>query len=318
MDAPAAWILTEPLAGLRAQALGLAEALGLRPVESDLARPGLWARLPARLWPASVARRAAGPRPPGARIVIGCGGKAAAALAALRAPDLAVVQIQHPRMDPARFDAVVVNPHDRLAGPNVIVSRTAIHRVSPARLAAEAEAWRARFAALPRPLVSVLLGGSNGRYAFGAAEAGKLGADLAAMARAGAGIAVTPSRRTDPAAVAALRAALAEALAEARAYIWDMEGGNPYFGMLGLADGIVVTQDSVSMVSEASATSAPVWIVRLPGRSRRQGTFLEGMLASGRARLFDGAWAPWPVAPLNDTPDAAARLRRLLGDRLPS
>ena len=39
--------------------------------------------------------------------------------------------------------------------------------------------------------------------------------------------------------------------------VWDGQGDNPYFGMLALADLIVVTQDSVSMISEAAATTAP-------------------------------------------------------------
>ena len=55
-------------------------------------------------------------------------------------------------------------------------------------------------------------------------------------------------------------------------------GDNPYFGMLALADAIVVTMDSVSMISEAVATAAPVMLARLPGRSRRNGLFIEEML----------------------------------------
>ena len=102
-------------------------------------------------------------------LVIGCGGVAAAVGAALRRGDRPVVQVQHPRMDPRRFDLVVVNRHDELTGPNVVVTRTALHRVTPARLAAAAAAWRPRLAHLKRPLVAVLVGGSNGRFRLDAA-----------------------------------------------------------------------------------------------------------------------------------------------------
>jgi mitochondrial fission protein ELM1 len=37
------------------------------------------------------------------------------------------------------------------------------------------------------------------------------------------------------------------------------------------------------------------------------------MLREGRVRLFEARYAPWPVAPLNDTPRAAAEVRRRLG-----
>ena len=89
-----------------------------------------------------------------------------------------VVQVQHPRMDPRRFDLIVVNRHDELTGPNVVVTRTALHRVTPQRLAEAAEAWRGHVAALPRPLVAVLVGGCNGRLPAG--PGGRRGAGGAA------------------------------------------------------------------------------------------------------------------------------------------
>ncbi|MGC1413540.1 MAG: mitochondrial fission ELM1 family protein, partial [Acetobacteraceae bacterium] len=243
-------------------------------------------------------------------LVIGCGGVAAAVGAALRRGDRPVVQVQHPRMDPRRFDLIVVNRHDELTGPNVVVTRTALHRVTPARLAAAGEAWRPRLAHLKRPLVAVLVGGSNGRFRLDAAVGSELAGQLAAMMRDdGVGVAVTPSRRTD----AAVTRVLAETLQPLGGHVWDGSGENPYFGMLALADAIVVTMDSVSMVSEAVATAAPVMLARLPGRSRRNALFTEGLLRDGRVREFNGRLELWPVAPLDDTAEAAAEMCRRLG-----
>jgi mitochondrial fission protein ELM1 len=228
----------------------------------------------------------------------------------LRGAHRQVVQVQHPRMDIRRFDLVVVNRHDRLTGPNVIVTRTALHRATPQRLAAAAALWAPRLAHLPRPLVAVLVGGSNGRFRLDGAVAARLAAQIGQMmALDRVGVALTPSRRTDPAA----RTALADALVPRGAWLWDMEGENPYFGLLGLADAIVVTMDSVSMVSEAAATAAPVMVARLPGRSRRIGLFLDGLLRDGRVRWFGGRLDQWPAAPLDDTEEAGAEMRRRLG-----
>jgi hypothetical protein len=306
----APWILSEGLAGLQAQALGLAEAAGLR-ADLRVLRPNApWKWIAARMWPRPLSVVADSLRAPLPDLVIGCGGMAGAVLAALRGKSGPVVQVQNPRMDIGRFDLIVANRHDELTGPNVIVTRTALHRVTPERLADEAEKWRERFASLPRPLVAVLLGGSNGRYRLDAGAAGKLAAGLAAMMRRDkVGVMVTPSRRTDPAATAQIHGAIASL----GGVVWDGAGDNPYFGMLALADQIVVTQDSVSMISEAAATAAPVLIAELPGSSRRQSRFLKLMRDEGRVRLFDGRFAPWPVAPLNDTPEAAARMRQRLG-----
>ena len=301
-------ILAEDLAGMRSQALGLADAMGLAPRLVALAPRLPWRAIPARFWPAPLhaASLALPPEP----LAIGCGGKPAPVLAALRRRGKRTVQIQHPRMDPRLFDQVVVTRHDGLAGPNVVVTRTALHRATQARLAAARAEWAPRLAHLPRPLVAVLVGGSNGRFRLDQAEGAALAGQLAAMMQAdGAGVAVTPSRRTAPAVTHALRAAL-EPLGGT---VWDGAGENPYFGLLACADAIVVTADSVSMVSEAVATAAPVLIAELPGRSRRIGAFLDGLRSDGRVRTFRGRLEMWHTAPLDDTQEAAHTVRRRLG-----
>jgi uncharacterized protein len=312
--AATSWILSEGFAGLQAQALGLAEAAGLTPEVRVLAPRAPWKWLAPSLWPAPLAAVPDAVRAPLPGLVIGCGGVAAAVGAALRRGGSPVVQVQHPRMNPRHFDLIVVNRHDELTGPNVVVTRTALHRATPARLAEASRRWRPHFEHLKRPLVAVLVGGSNGRFRLDAAVGGALAGQLAAMMRRdGVGVAITPSRRTDP----AVMRVLAEALMPLGGYVWDGSGDNPYFGILALADAIVVTMDSVSMVSEAAATEAPVMLAALPGRSRRNRLFTDGMLAEGRVREFAGRFELWPVKPLDDTAEAAAEMCRRLGIQHP-
>ena len=54
-------------------------------------------------------------------------------------------------------------------------------------------------------------------------------------------------------------------------------------------------------------------LATLPGRSRRNGLFTEALLRDGRVRAFAGRLETWPVAPLDDTPEAAAEMCRRLG-----
>jgi mitochondrial fission protein ELM1 len=301
-------ILSEGLAGLQSQAFGLTEAAGLQARLVTLVPRTPWRFVAARVWPAPLA--AVGLAVPPEPLVVTCGGTGGAVGAALRKAGRRVVQVQNPRMDLRRFDLVVANRHDRITGPNVIVTRTALHRATAARLAAARAVWAPVFAHLPRPLVAVLVGGSNGRFRLEAAEGAALAGQLAAMMRADrVGLAVTPSRRTAPAVTAALRVAL-EPLG---AWVWDGAGDNPYFGMLALADAIVATEDSVSMVSEAVATSAPVLLARLPGGSQRIGLFTAGLLDDGRVRPFTGRLEMWQTNPLDDTQAAADEMRHRLG-----
>ena len=305
---PTASIISEPLAGLQAQAQGLADAAELAPRLVSLRPRTPWRFVTARLWPDPL--RAVGLTDPGDDILLSAGGTAGVVAYALRRPGRQLVQIQHPRQDPARFDVVVVNRHDGLTGPNVIVTRTALHPVTPERLAAAAAVWRPRLAHLPRPLVAVLVGGSNGRFRLDGPVATALGAQLAGMMRADrVGLALTPSRRTSAAATEALTAAVAPL----GGWVWDMAGENPYFGLLALADAIVVTEDSVSMVSEAAATAAPVLLAALPGKSRRIRLFNHYLQEDGRVRPFAGRLEMWPATPMSDTLAAGQDVRRRLG-----
>jgi hypothetical protein len=298
------------MAGLWSQAVGLAEAAGIVAERRELRPRAPWKWINAKFWPNPLAAVADTVRGPWPGLAIGSGGMAGAVLAALRRKSIRVVQVQNPRLDIGRFDLIIVNRHDELTGPNVFVTRTALHRVTPDRLAAEGAAWRDRLAPYRRPLVAVLLGGSNGRYHLDRDTGARLAADLATMAdRDKVGVVVTPSRRTDPAVTDLIRAALAPF----GGFVWDGTGDNPYFGMLALADLIVVTQDSVSMISEAVATSAPVMVASLPGSWWRHGLFLQPLLDEDRVRPFEGRFSTWNVSPLNDTPLAAAEMQRRLG-----
>jgi hypothetical protein len=309
-DTVAPWILSEGLPGLRSQALGLAEAAGISAQLRELKPVAPFKWVAAKFWPDPLAAVADAVKAPLPSLAIGCGGMAGSVLAALRRRSMRVVQVQNPRMDISRFDLIIANYHDELTGRNVFVTRTALHRVTPERLAAEAEMWHDRLAPYRRPLVAVLLGGTNGRYRLDRNAGARLTADLATMVqRDNVGVIVTPSRRTDPAVTEMIRAALEPS----GGWVWNFVGENPYFGMLALADLIVVTQDSVSMISEAAATAAPVMVAPLPGSWRRQSLFLKPLMDQDRIRPFRGRFSTWKVSPLNDTPLAAAEMCRRLG-----
>lgn len=315
LDSLTSWVLTDGKPGMENQCLGLAEALGTRNTVKRIAPRFPWSRLPPQLWLAPL--RAPGPdgdslAPPWPDILIATGRQTVApALAIKRANGgrTFCIQIQNPTTGRDRFDLLAIPAHDRIAGGNAVETVGALHRVTPAKLAAEADKFRAAFSPLPRPLVAVLIGGSNRQYRMTEAVTGKLGADLKKLCRDhGAGLAVTASRRTGPANERALRAALADAPCR----FWDGAGENPYFGLLGLADFLVVTADSVSMVSEACSTGKPVYVVGLEGGSAKFARFHDALRARGLTRPFDGRLETWAAPPLDDTGTVAAEVRRRL------
>jgi hypothetical protein len=309
------WALTQGAIGMENQALGVVEALGLDATVKRLKPPWPWHGISPRFWLARDRTLVRPLAPPWPDVLVACGrhaGGIAAAFKRMAGASCFVVYVQRPPLPIDSFDLVVAPRHDGLEGPNVFVTEAAVHRVTAAKLAAAAERFRPLYADLPRPRVALLLGGSNGRHRLTVPVAEKLGVDLARLAKgAGAGLMVTPSRRTDPAALAAL----ATRLAGTGARIWDGQGENPYFAMLALADHIMVTEDSVSMTSEALATGRPVHTVALHGASRRIDFFHETLRRQGLTRRFDGTLPSWSYAPPDDTARAAAEIRRRLAAR---
>lgn len=312
------WALHDGKPGMASQVMGLAEALNLPVVEKRLAVRAPWRSLPPQFWLRPLAALADdGDRlePPWPDILIGCGRNTVApALAMKRASGGATfwVQIQDPHFARERIDLMVVPAHDRAEGLNVIHTIGAVHRVTTEKLALESTRFAYLFGELPRPLVAVLLGGSNRAYRVTRSRAKSFAAQLVTLADRGYGIAITPSRRTAPEIVALLR----ERLAGRRAFIWDGSGDNPYFGLLGSADAIVATADSVSMISEAAATGKPVHVVDLDGGSTKFDRFHEAMRAAGATRLFAGTIEQWRYDPPDDTARAAAEIKRRLALRL--
>ncbi|QUD87216.1 mitochondrial fission ELM1 family protein [Phenylobacterium montanum] len=320
MGALSAWFMTSGEAGFRTQARGLAMAVagearelvvGLKPPWRAL--PGAWAA-PFAL--ANLSRESDRPTPPWPDLLISCGRRTTALSIAIRRASrgrTVTVHVQNPLTAVSAFDLVIAMEHDQVSGPNVISAPTALHDVTPDRLAAAGEAWRARLARPGRPLIGVMLGGTTRHHPFETAEAQVLIDRLQAVRRAtGAALAVTPSRRTPVAA----RALFEEALAgDPDAYLWDLQGDNPYRGILALSDRLVVTSDSVSMISEALATPHPVEVFG-PDGGRRHAAFLHGLLAKGLVRRFLGDPVPPPAGgPIDATEAAAAAVRSLLQAR---
>jgi mitochondrial fission protein ELM1 len=312
------WVLTDGKAGTHNGALGLAYAIGMPVIDKHTHSSLPWRWLPPFLWPPGVLGVGAGGdplAPPWPRLLVSAGERSvgpALAIKRLSGGATFCVHIQHPRVDPARFDLVVVSAHDRLEGPNVRVTVGALHKVTQEGLREAGERFAPAFAHLPRPLVAVLIGGANRAYRFDGAAAERLADGLAAMVReSGCGLLVTTSRRTG----AANESILHERLRDLPADIWDGTGENPYFGYLALADALVVTSDSVNMVSEACYTGKPVHVFHLPGgEGTKFGRFHEALAASGATRPFEGALGDWPCQPLDERSALAAEIRARLQD----
>ncbi|GAB4521560.1 MAG: mitochondrial fission ELM1 family protein [Parvularculaceae bacterium] len=334
------WTLTDGRAGIENQALALAEAIARRkdaPSPINIIRKRIsinspWDRLPSAIWPEPFSVLSAGSdvlAPPCPELLIAAGRRALPFAREIgRRSDGAtlVVATQAPRSSPSDFDLIVAPEHDGLQGANVFPILGAPVRVTPEAAARDAvalgAALGAALAAATGPKIAALVGGDSKAHRLPPARAREIAAALRALAQTGAFVMITLSRRTSAAAAAAFKA-----LNEApNIFLWDGApiGGldNPYFGMLGLADHVLVTADSVNMACDAAATGKPVHILSLPERPFRSAgkfaRFHESLMEQGAARIFDGRLESRTYAPLREADRAAAAIVAMIRKRRPA
>ncbi len=164
------------------------------------------------------------------------------------------------------FDLAVTPAYCRLfPHPNRIETAATLHSVSRSRLGQAAASWKQRLEAAPAPRIALLVGGTSGQYWLSPETARRLAQDVLRFAReAGGSVFATTSRRLSPAAGDALCEALGDG---AWVHRWRPDDAdNPYLAFLALADAIVITGDSESMLAEATALGRPVYVYPLPER----------------------------------------------------
>jgi mitochondrial fission protein ELM1 len=298
------WVLADPRPGTANQALGIAERLGV-PFRVVPLGWGALARVPWP-WPTLAGLDAAARArlvPPWPRLTISAGRRSAPVALWLGRREVHTVHAMRPGFGAARFDLLVLGRHDRpRPAPNVMEIVGACHRVSSAVLARARAEW-AGLAALPSPRVAVLVGGPVRAEGLDRKTAARL---IPRVLRRfpDASLLVTTSRRTGAEATRLVEEAVAGR--PHRLFRWGDAGPNPYLGYLALADAIVVTGDSASMLAEAAATTAPVFVAtRERGRHERM---IASLIAAGRVRALDEPTPP-TITPLDEAERVAEAIR---------
>ena len=180
-------------------------------------------------------------------------------------PRVRLVHVGRPWALHECFDLIVTTPQYRLPQkPHILHNELPLQRVNTERLKTEAERWQPRLAHLPKPHITVLLGGHAGPYNFDRENGALLGYHANAMAEAkGGSLLVTTSARTPEAAIQAFEAQLRAPHTLHRFTKFEPEAQNPFFAFLGMADEVIVTSDSMSMLAEAIASGKPTHIFDL-------------------------------------------------------
>lgn len=316
---PRIWMLADDRPGNVNQALGLAEALD-EPFAVKTIGYSQMAKLPNWLLPANLAGLTSASRdvlkPPWPELVIGAGRRTAPIGRWLKQqnPKLCLVQLMWPG-SADDFDLIAVPEHDRVPDHPVLLRTIGPpHRLSPILLRTAAADLAPRLEGLPKPYVACLVGGTSKHVDFTPDDAVSLieGASKLVLERGGS-LLVTTSRRTGKACFEAIGDVLRGSYF---LHQWQPNGDNPYLGILGSADAVVVSADSASMCTEACAVGKPVYLHAPAAGVPEKFKLLHSRLADhGCLKPLGAPWFEAKAPPENPATTIAAAIRRLFPRR---
>jgi len=264
------WVVTGYRAGEQSQILALAEALGWQYDIKHLSYTSIdW--LPGLLRLKSLMgidhKSTENLRPPWPDLVISAGMRNEPVCRWIRAQSgnrTQLVVVGRPWVPIEEIDLIITTPQYRLPRrANVLHNTGTLNLVNEESMAAAMDRWSDLLGKCEQPLIGVVLGGNSGPYTFGPKTAARMAEIISGMAKEENGsLAITTSARTSSRSIDAF---LGSIDCPYYLYRWSPDNAdeNPYLGILSFADRIVVTSDSVSMISEAVATGKKVCIFDL-------------------------------------------------------
>ena len=307
------WVLTDGKAGDENQCLGVAERLG-GSIDIRHVTPGKpwvwlmpWGPIPPSDHPGLETSPIHGPYPD---VAIASGRRSVAYLRKLKSvsPNTVTVFLKDPRTSSMNADLIWVPHHDKRRGSNILVTLTGPHRLTKVKLDAARTQGPQALHHLSGPRVALVLGGDTAKEEFGKGASKRLARYLAKDLPSDMSVMVTPSRRTPDHLLAAVK----RALKGRRHWIWDGEGENPYLPMLALADAIIVTADSHSMLSDVLATQAPVYIFEPDNYPPKLKRTIEQLIQQPSVQLLVGELETGTRQPIDSTELIADEIRDLL------
>jgi hypothetical protein len=294
-----ALLLTEGMHGMISQVEGLARALDLEFIHEKIELNGFWKLLPPLLTPVKsfVFKNNIDNK---FNIVISCGRKSVIPSIYLKNKfknKIMNIHIQDPKVQLDNFDFVIVPEHDGLNGKNVLTSKGAIHYLRNDELNENENYLKPKIN--EEKIVSLIVGGPNKYYDYNNIIIDELFLKIKNnFINKGYQLIFIPSMRTPQ-----------KIINKAKNYfdtnqiiVMDVDK-KAYLSSLKLANHIVVTCDSTSMISEAAITGKPIYVAQMPTikKNERFKKFFESFKSLNIIKDLENSVDEWSYEKLNET-----------------
>jgi mitochondrial fission protein ELM1 len=224
------------------------------------------------------------------------------------------VHLQFPAQENDCYDLVFVAHHHWRAEfdsePRFRKMLGVPNRINARKLAAERPAARAKWAPNDEKVAALLIGGPSKAFSIDEKTVEHLASTVRTLLSQGWTVLATVSRRSPPYVAAQL-----SKISDKDFRLWNFRGENPYVEYLAAADAFIVTEDSVTMVAEATASGKPIHIFPLVEKNLAEAAkfrrFHADLIDKGVARSFHGIVEEFSYVMADETERIAAIVAEL-------
>ena len=305
-------LLTEGMHGMISQVEGLAKALDLDFIHEKIELDNFWKLIPPKITPSKsfVFKNKIEHE---FNIVISCGRKSVIPSIYLKKKfkkKIINIHIQDPKVSLTNFDFVVAPEHDGLIGKNVISTKGAIHYLTENELDENTSYLKPKIK--KEKIVTLVVGGPNKYYDYKLSLFEEIFSKIKQnFINNDYQLIFIPSMRTPK-----------NIIDQAKNYFDNDQiivteiDKKAYLSSLRLADYIVVTCDSTSMISEAAITGKPIYVAQMPHikNNYRFKKFFEMFRKLNITKDLSDNLEVWKYEKLNETDRISGYIKSKLKD----
>ena len=304
-------LLTEGLHGMVSQVEGLAKALDLDYFHEKIELNRPWNLVPPSFTPSKkfifknkISKDY--------DVIISCGRKSVIPSIVLKKncnKKVVNIHIQNPKVSLQNFDFVVVPDHDSIDGPNVLISKGAIHYLTIDEIN-NAKDYLANKIEKGKDVITLILGGPTKYYNYSKEHITQIFSKInKQILEKNLQLIIIPSNRTPEKIIQ-----FAKEYFNKNCLIVDIVDKKAYLSSLALANYVVVTCDSSSMISEAALTGKPIYVAMIPATrdDKRFQKFRNLLESMNIIRKLEYEMDTWSYEKLDET----NRIARIIKEKL--
>jgi mitochondrial fission protein ELM1 len=254
-------LLTQGMHGMISQVEGLAKALDIDFTHQTVELNNFWKMIPPKLTPISqsVYKKI---DQHDFDLIISCGRKSVIPSIHLKNNSnkkVINIHIQDPKVNFNHFDFIIAPEHDSIKGQNVISTKGAIHYLTDEEIIKNKDYLSSFIKKDHRKICSLILGGPTKYYDYSTKNMKYIFTMLYKLLKKhDFQLVVIPSMRTPENTIHYAK----EFFGDNHTVIMDVDK-KAYLSALAIAENIVVTCDSSSMISEAALTGKPIYVANI-------------------------------------------------------